>query len=110
MMWHEIAEDHRHAGEQEDRLHDGVVALQHGGVREQAEARPVNTVSTRMAPESTKPKFIITRVTEGSMALGATWLHKTRVSEAPLARAVSVKSSFMTLMIELRMMSSYSAM
>ena len=56
----------------------------------------------------TKPRFIITMVTVGSMALGTTWRHSTAFSLRPLARAVRAKSSFITPVMELRMMSSYS--
>ena len=61
-----------------------------------------------MAPDITKPRFIITMVTVGSIALGTTWRQSTAFSLRPLARAVSAKSSFMTPVMELRMMRWYS--
>ena len=50
----------------------------------------------------------MTMVTVGSIALGTTWRHRTAFSLRPLARAVSAKSSFMTPVMELRMMRWYS--
>jgi len=68
----------------------------------------LKTVSVRIAPDSTKPMFIITMVTVGSMALGTTCRQRTVFSERPFARAVRAKSSFITPVIELRMMRWYS--
>jgi hypothetical protein len=48
----------------------------------------LKTLSTRMAPETMKPRFIMTRLTVGSMALGTTWCQRMLLLLRPLAWAV----------------------